>query len=199
MGPLAVHVLGDDKVARASSVVARAFDDDPLNVAMFPAPEARARLAPRLFEALVHYDVLFGRVDYLPGLTALATWQGPSALAEPPGRLAQAGFDDLPDGIPLQCLGAVFDAIAAAESRVAPGPHWHLRLLAVDPGHQGAGLGTALLQHGLGRAGASGQPVVLETFAPRTVPFYVRNGFEVIVDEVEPTYGLRFSALRHAP
>jgi hypothetical protein len=31
------------------------------------------------------------------------------------------------------------------------------------------------------------------------VPFYVRNGFEVIVDEVEPTYGLRFSALRHAP
>lgn len=197
--PATFQVLDHDKVAQAASVVARAFDDDPLNVAMFPDPAARARLAPRLFEALVRYDVLFGRVDYLPGLSALATWQGPHATSEAPEQLAQAGFDDLPDGIPLQRFSTVFDAIADAVGRIAPEPHWHLRLLAVDPDHQGAGLGTALLQHGLRQAAASGQSAVLETFAPRTVPFYLRNGFEVIVDEVEPTYGLRLWALRRGP
>ena len=89
--------------------------------------------------------------------------------------------------------------ITAAVGRVAPEPHWHLRLLAVDPDHQGGGLGAALLQYGAQIAAASSKPVVLETFPPRTVPFYLRNGFEVIVDEVEPTYGLRFWALRRGP
>ena len=199
MGSATVHVLDHDNAAEAASVIARAFDDDPLNVAMFPDPGARARLAPTLFEALVRYDVLFGQVDYLPGLTAVASWQGPGATPETPEQLAQAGFDDLPGGVPLKSFGAVFDAVTAAVGKMAPEPHWHLRLLAVDPDRQGEGLGTALLQHGLQRAGASGQPVVLETFAPRTVPFYLRNGFEVIVDEVETSYNLRFWVLRHEP
>ena len=89
--------------------------------------------------------------------------------------------------------------VTAAVRRVAPEPHWHLRLLAVDPDHQGGDLGAALLQYGAQIAATSSKPVVLETFAPRTVPFYLRNGFEVIVDEVEPTYGLRFWALRRGP
>lgn len=46
-------MLDHDKVAQAASVVARAFDDDPLNLAMFPDPAARARLGPPLFQALV--------------------------------------------------------------------------------------------------------------------------------------------------
>ena len=72
-----------------------------MNLAMFPEPAAGARFRSPLFQAFVRYDVLFGRVDYLSGLIAVATWQGPHAASEAPGQLAQASFDDLPDGVPL--------------------------------------------------------------------------------------------------
>jgi GNAT superfamily N-acetyltransferase len=104
--------------------------------------------------------VLFGRVDYLPGLIGVATWRGPHATSEAPEQLAQAGFDDLLDGVPLKSFGAVFDVVTAAVRRVAPEPHWHLRLLAVDPDHQGGGLGAALLQCGAQIAATSSKPVV---------------------------------------
>ena len=52
------------------------------------------------------------------------------------------------------------------------------------------------MQRGIDRAADTGHAVVLETFSERNVPFYRRNGFELIVDDVEPTTGLRFWALR---
>jgi hypothetical protein len=39
--------------------------------------------------------------------------------------------------------------------------------------------------------------VRLETFSERSVPFYLRNGFEVLVEDVEATSGLQFWVLRH--
>ncbi len=39
--------------------------------------------------------------------------------------------------------------IGAAVELAAPGPHWHLRLLAVDPAVRAAALGASLLEHGL--------------------------------------------------
>ena len=100
---------------------------------------------------------------------------------------------------PLETLDTVFGFIGQAIAKVATEPHWHLRLLGVDPGHQGGGLGAVVLRHGLDRAADTGYPVVLETFAERSVPFYLRNGFEFLVDDVEPGSGLRFWALHHVP
>src|SRR5437773_6653415 len=136
-------VAGDAEVGRVASVIARAFHEDPLNVFLFPDDRDRARLSPRMFEALVRYDQLFGRVDRLSEFAAVASWQIPGETAETPERLAQAGFDDLPDEIPLGQLEAVFGAIGAAIGGVAPEPHWHLRVLAVEPGRQSGGRGAA--------------------------------------------------------
>lgn len=150
-----------------------------------------------MFEALVRYDQLFGQVDYLPEFTAVATWLRPGETAETPDRLDQAGFNDLPDDVPLESLDAFFSAIGPAIASVAPEPHWHLRLLGVDPGHQGGGQGAVILRHGIDRARRSGHRVVLETFAERAVPFYLRNGFDLLLDDVEPVSGIRFWALSH--
>jgi GNAT superfamily N-acetyltransferase len=160
---------------------------------------SRARLAPLMFAALVRYDHLFGQVDHLPGFTAVASWMRPGEATESAGGLAQAGFGDLPDDVPLGSLEAVFGFIGAAVRNAAPERRWHLRLLAADPDHQGRGLGAVLLRHGLDRAADTGHPVVLETFAERAVPFYLRNGFEFLVDGVEPASGLSFWALCHMP
>jgi GNAT superfamily N-acetyltransferase len=187
-----VPALQHDEIGRAADVIARAFHDDALTVHLYPDGRERARLAPLMFAALVRYDHLFGQVDRLPGFTAVATWVRPGETTETPERLARAGFDELPDEVPLERLDAFFSVVERAVKGVAPGPHWHLRLLGVDPDHQGGGLGTALLNHGLGRAETTGHPCVLETFSERNVPFYLRNGFDLVVDDTEPATGLRF-------
>jgi GNAT superfamily N-acetyltransferase len=187
--------LRDEDVGRAARVIARAFHDDALTVHLYPDDETRVRLAPLMFEAL---DQLFGQVDYFPGFTAVATWLRPGETAETPDRLTRAGFDALPDEVPLKSLDSFFGAIGPAIASFAPEPHWHLRLLGVEPSHQGGGLGAVVLRHGIDRAADTGHPVVLETFAERAVPFYLRNGFDLLLDDVEPVSGIRFWALRHA-
>ena len=193
-----VLTLQREQVEQAAGVIARAFHEDALNVYLYPDGETRARLAPPMFEAFVRYDQLFGQVDYLPGFTAVATWIRPG-VTETPERLAEAGFGNLPEEVPLAVLDTVFAFIGKSVSRTAPEPHWHLRLLGVEPDSQGRGLGPVVMQRGIDRAADTGHPVVLETFAERNVPFYRRNGFELIVEDVEPTTGLRFWALGLVP
>ena len=69
----------------------------------------------------------------------------PGETAETAERLAAAGFDDLPAEVPLARLDAFFSTIGPAHERAAPEPHWYLRLLGVEPAHQGQGLGSILL------------------------------------------------------
>lgn len=196
MERLEVLSLVQADVGAAGCVVARAFETDDLNRRQYPDPEIRTRCAPMLFEALVRYDQLFGQVDYLEGFVAVASWMRPGEI-ETPERLAQAGFDDLPEDVDMDFIEKVSGFVGPAIAEAQREPHWHLRLLAVDPEHQGGGKGAALMRHGLDRAAASGHAVVLETFSPRAMQFYTRNDFETIVDAVEPTSGLRFWARRH--
>jgi GNAT superfamily N-acetyltransferase len=192
-----VLTLGGADVERAAGVIARAFFTDPLNVHLFPDVEVRTRVAPSMFAAYVRLDQLFGRVDYFGDFTAVASWVLPGEAVETPARLAAAGFGELPEAVPLATLNTVFDTIGAAAEREAREPHWHLRLLGVEPELQGAGLGQILLRNGLDRAAASGHPVLLETFSGRNLPFYLRNGFELAVVGAEAVSGLRFWVLRH--
>ena len=196
MESLQVLPLKAADAAIAGGVIARAFESDPLNRCHHPDAITRARYTPLLFEALVPYDQRFGQVDYLDGFVAVATWLKPGEV-ETPEKLAQVGFEDLPHEVNVQFIEDVFSFVGPAIAEVQPEPHWHLRLLAVEPEHQGGGYGAALMQHGIDRASASGHAVVLETFSPRAVPFYLRNGFETIVETIEPTSGLPFWALRH--
>lgn len=189
--------LGTADVERAGAVIARAFHADPLNVHLYPDERVRTRIAPSMFTAYVRLDQMFGQVDHLPELRAVASWVLPGVAAETPERLQQAGFDDLPGEVPLDILETVFGFIGSAVAEIAPEPHWHLRLLGVEPGLRGAGLGALLVRHGLQRAAAGGHAVMLETFSERNLGFYARSGFELVVEDVEPSSGVRFWALRH--
>ena len=178
MGAPPVLPLQKDDVELAGRVIARAFHEDELTVHLYPESDSRARFAPAMFAAFLRYDQLFGQVDHLAGCTAVASWIGPGETVETPERLAQAGFEDLPDKVPIATLDSVFGFIGPAIAKAAPEPHWHLRLLGVEPGHQGGGLGAVVMRHGIDRAADSGHPVVLETFSERAVPFYLRNGLD---------------------
>ena len=78
-----------------------------------------------------------------------------------------------------------------------PQPRRYPRLLGVDAAAQGRGLGRRLLEYGLARASETGHLTFLETFAARNVAFYRRHGFELVLDEVEPTSGFRCCGFLH--
>ena len=71
--------------------------------------------------------------------------------------------------------------------------------LGVEPSEQGKGIGGALMQPILRRAGAEGLPCYLETQNERNLPFYERDGFEEVRDGEVPKRGLRVWAMVRDP
>lgn len=67
-----------------------------------------------------------------------------------------------------------------------PRPHWYLEAIGVEPDHQGAGLGSALVRAGIARADRDKTPVYLETETEGNVGYYEYLGFGV-VDQIVAT------------
>jgi GNAT superfamily N-acetyltransferase len=70
--------------------------------------------------------------------------------------------------------------------RDMPLPHWYLLLVGIEPKNQGHGLGTELLRPMLNRLNRLGSACYLETEEARNIRFYLKNGFEMIVNGQMP-------------
>lgn len=78
--------------------------------------------------------------------------------------------------------------------------HHYLYFIAVDPAHQGRGLGSALLRHLCARADGDRLPCYLETDTPDNVRLYARHGFGVDSEhEVPGLPGLRMWLMTRPP
>lgn len=73
-----------------------------------------------------------------------------------------------------------------AAKRHTPFRHWYLQLLGVDPGHQGQGYATALVNPMLARFDREGLPCCLDTMNGDNVAFYERFGFRVAAKSLVP-------------
>ena len=58
-------------------------------------------------------------------------------------------------------------------------PHWYLDYIAVEPGGQGVGAGSALLAPMLARCDTEGRPAYLNAGSERSRDLYLRHGFAV--------------------
>jgi GNAT superfamily N-acetyltransferase len=116
-----------------------------------------------------------------------ARWLPPG---RPPLRLAAALFAFVSTPVRLREATARFlaygRAVEAIRVRAAPGPHWYLAGIGVDPPEQRKGIGSALLAPGLAGAARDGLPCVLLTNAERNLPFYRHHDFEVVLEEAAP-------------
>ena len=92
---------------------------------------------------------------------------------------------------------AIINALKAAEKfsrghtnvhrEVAPGDHWYLQTLGVEPAHQGNGYGSLLMEYMLEKIDNSNPlPIFLETSTEINVKFYKRFGFEVMEEGIIP-------------
>jgi GNAT superfamily N-acetyltransferase len=175
---VAVRLLVPEDVAPVGAVLARAFDDDPLFVAMLPEPAHRRRALVALFEE-------WTRLLHLPhGCSTTTDDHAGAALWSPPGQwsigvgmllrlaprmLSALGMRTIPA---LRVLGA----IDAPHPRK---PHNYLRAIGCEPDRQGQGVGSALLRPMLDQCDERREPAYLESSKERNLPLYRRHGFEV--------------------
>jgi len=180
-----------DRVADLAALLGRAFTDDPMLVWPFGAD--RTDLITDFFRA---FDEQIADLGWLwevgPGL-GVAAWI-------PPGS----------DQVMMDIDRSMRSTLEAAEARheemwewIADNfpsePFWYLDHLAVDAEHRGAGLGVALIRHGLDLADRDGVPAFLETGRPGNVPYYERRGFRTYLHEDAPGGGPHIWFMRHDP
>lgn len=85
-----------------------------------------------------------------------------------------------------------------AQSLVS-GSAWYLSIVGVSPAAQGQGIGARLLKGTLAEADSAGAQCYLETFRPRTLPFYTRLGFKVLASYEEPTTRAEYIIMSRLP
>ncbi len=198
-----VDHLTHPRVRAASGTLARAFRDDPVARYLFPEDEKRAYLLDWYLGSAVRYCLPYGEVYTTEGLDGVAAWLPPGKTrVSNPWHMLRSGMLSAPLKVKPSAFSRLitFGAYAdAAHKRCAPGRHWYLLVLGVEPSSQGRGIGGALLEPVLARADAGETPCYLETQYERNVPFYERHGFEVVEAGAVPKDGPRFWSMLRKP
>jgi GNAT superfamily N-acetyltransferase len=197
--------LPDSQIPAAAATLARAFHDDPLMGYTIPDPAERARLLPAVYAPMIRFGFLTGEVyaaadaDSLDGvalwLPPNAKWTRENIEASGMHLLAAVIGDDA-----YQRYREVVGREWLARERDMTEACWYLLLLGVEPGSQRRGLGGALMRPIVERADAERLACYLETENQRNVAFYMKQGFDMIVNgEAAGSSGVRFWTFRRMP
>jgi ribosomal protein S18 acetylase RimI-like enzyme len=167
---------------QAMAALGRAFVEDPLIRYVVADDHKRSKLTHELYGGIIRYALLYGHAYTTASIAGAACWLPPGQSSPTLLRMLRAGMLKIPLRLGwkgYQRLNAFEAQAQAHHKRHAPGPHWYLWALGVDPAHQGKGLGGALLRPVLARADAEAMPCYLETQNRKNLPFYEQHGFQV--------------------
>ncbi|WP_030379396.1 MULTISPECIES: GNAT family N-acetyltransferase [unclassified Streptomyces] len=155
-----------------------AFQDDPVSSWVFPGEDHRRATHHRLMAAFTDIVLAEGRIDLVEDGTGCALWL-PVPAAEPADAVDAAADEAVrlreeadPDNERVELIARLM-----AEAHPAGRAHAYLWMVGVRPGHQGRGLGTALIRQALDRCDSEGLPAYLEASSPRSIGLYERLGF----------------------
>jgi len=167
----------------AVQLLARAFRDNPLNLAVIGSddPARRLRVNAHGLRSLLPTAHAHGRVRALRvggELAAVLIAAPPDAFPLPAPSLVRRLRTSFGQGLHVaRRWAAVFEALAPLHP---PEPHWYLSTLGVDPGQQRRGLGRALLAAWLAEVDRDATCAYLETDRPENVAFYEHAGFATL-------------------
>jgi GNAT superfamily N-acetyltransferase len=179
-----VRPLGPDEIAGAAAVLGVAFADNPSTLANVRGDRSRAI---RMMERTVRAVKLGTR--YSNVLVAEQHGEIVGVLNAAPWPHCQMSTIDKLKTIPkmIHAAGPALPGVskmASARAKHDPAePHWHIGPVGVHPGHQGHGVGTALLDAFLQQVREQGIPSFLETDVDKNVTFYEQSGFVVVGTE----------------
>jgi len=178
--------------ADLAALLARAFQDDPLMTWVAPDAARRPAFLRALFAANLRSARRYGRIDRDPGGAGAAIWLAPGQFPMLRRRMLLTGHFLLPLRLSLtgwRHLARLTSYALMLHHRTAPGPHWYLNGIGVEPTRRRQGIGEALLAAGTGRADRDRLPCYLETAVESTVPLYERHGFRVEIRARVPPAG----------
>jgi GNAT superfamily N-acetyltransferase len=170
-----VRRAGYDDLADTASVLAAAFQDDPVFAWCVPDATRRAAVLPRFFRIMAsaiapHDDIHVAALTARPvsgAIDGAAVWLPPEAapVGDLEAPIAELFGDD---------AGRIFDIMGLLDAAHPHAPHHHLVFLGVIPELQGRGIGGAMLRDDL--AG----PAALDATSKDSRRLYERHGFEVV-------------------
>jgi GNAT superfamily N-acetyltransferase len=153
-----------------------AFQDDPVSGWIFPDPADRRSTHSRLMGKFLDTVLAEGRVDVTEDGTACALWL---SVRADEGDHAEDGDGPAPLREAVDTADERVELVGRLADRAHPvgRAHEYLCMVAVTPGRQGEGLGTALIQPVLDRCDRVGLPAYLEASNARSRKLYERLGF----------------------
>lgn len=152
-----------------------AFSADPMARWSLPDPAKYLTVFPSIARA-------FGGSAFERGTAYIATGFVGAALWLPPGVGSDEEsltrlFDENVGNEIKEHLPGIFEQMEKFHPTES---HWYLPMIGVDPAHQGAGVGSALMTEGLKAVDRDGLIAYLESSNPKNISLYERHGFEVI-------------------
>jgi ribosomal protein S18 acetylase RimI-like enzyme len=186
-----------------SCMLARAFIDAPFNAYAFPDAQGGARRIPYAYQSLLRYYSSYGRCYVTsPRLEGAAIWIHSDNLRMSLWGMITSGavWSGLRLGLQAsRRMQAVNRYVEKKHHELAPGQHWYLFIIGVDPQHQGRGYASQLLRGMLAQIDAEGLPCYLESETRRSVPIYRHFDFEVVEEINVPGTVLSLTAMLRQP
>jgi ribosomal protein S18 acetylase RimI-like enzyme len=161
-----------------TDVLATAFLEDPVSTWLFPDRTVRERLHAPFFRVFVDLVLEGGQIYTVGDFAGVTLWLAVDpAQPEEEGDLGPLFAEAV--GADNAARFAVLDAIMT-KNHPHHEAHAYLPFVAVRPGRQSVGAGTALLRHRFAELDATGQSAYLEASSPRNEALYARLGFEAM-------------------
>jgi GNAT superfamily N-acetyltransferase len=189
-------------VGAVRTILAEAFDADPMMRWLLPADDTRVDASAAWFGIFVERYAAMDRADVIDAdgaAAAVALWRMPDdASPKSPSRPTIGGLmlaligRERAETVGVS-LGGALHAITPEE------PHAYLNFLAVCPARQRQGLGRRVVERLFATADAAGLGVHLETTNPANHAFYRSIGFEHTAEVTVASGALHMWAMWRAP
>lgn len=166
-----VIALSEKYKKKAVAILVRAFINDGFVRWLYPDQDIYLEAMPQLSEVFID-DAISNNSGWIVKDAAVACWTPPDGetCRERRLKIHQRYLSKSRQ----EALHHFFESCAPYYPKEA---HWYLGLLGVEPGLQGLGIGSALLQDRLKKI--SGIKASLETTGQINRYFYEHNGFDV--------------------
>jgi hypothetical protein len=181
--------LSKQHIKPASSMLSRAFQNDPLIRWQIPNLYKRVMKIHSYWEFTLRIGIKYGEVyGTSKDLEGIAIWRPPNTPISYWTYL-KSGIFKFPFIFGIKSTKKITFSQAVKDSIrniLMKGPYWYLELIAVDPNYQGQGFANMLLKPMIKRIDEKRLPISLETNLKKCISFYQHFDFSILEEIIIP-------------